>query len=853
MSTIAASRPAEHSRRGGLRIRLTPRRRHLAAIITIALSTAFVAVMVLAGGLLRSSMSADIDDRMRGADLVAAAPAGDESGPAGTLAPQIPGAVAVWPQGDLYATARSAALDAPAFITLSVDPPAAAGGTPIAEGRDARAGNEIVIDPTAADRLRVGVGDEITLPAEYSPTGAEQRLTVVGISRGTQAGAIGGGYPRIHLNQANTDAIAGPGAFDTAAGWSVALEDGADAQAVAAASTTDGMDVMTVEEARESQLDTMMRGAAALGLILGVFVLIALITAAVVIANTFAVTLAQRVRSLALLRTLGAQRRQVARVVLRESLAVGLIGSALGVVIGHALVQALLAGALAVGWLHGLLWVPMSAASVLLPVAAGLVVTLGAGMGPVRAATRVAPLEALRPAPDSGGHAGGRLGLRGILGLAALVVGLALLGGGVALSHAGSTGGGTLLGVAGGALSFFGILVALVRVTAPLARLSGAVIGRLGGLPARIAAANTTRSPRRSAATIAALLIGTTLMTMMAVGSQSASQTLTTELASRKPVDIVVTAESMPADAAEELAGVRGVGDVAAVRRGDVQVGADEPMTVYGATGAQLDAVANRDDLGSLLRDDELLLGAERADRFGVHNGQELRITGADGAEHTVRVRVDGNLQMTLVTPATLEHLVAAPTPVLLARFAEPGSADRGDADGISISTGVQDLAAGEGWQGADANGGAGIEREMYGKTLGTLLGITIGLLAVAVIVALVGVANTLSLGVIERTGENALLRALGTTRRQMRAMLGWEGVLLALVGAVLGIGLGTVYGILGIHALLGSAFPVIIAIPWAQIGAVLVLAVLAGWAASVLPARRAARTAPAQALAARD
>ena len=155
----------------------------------------------------------------------------------------------------------------------------------------------------------------------------------------------------------------------------------------------------------------------------------------------------------------------------------------------------------------------------------------------------------------------------------------------------------------------------------------------------------------------------------------------------------------------------------------------------------------------------------------------------------------------------------------------------------------------GEGFSEASADFG-GMEREAYGQILTILLGITVGLLAVAVLVALVGVANTLSLGVIERTGENALLRALGTTRGQMRAMLGWEGVLLALVGAVLGIVFGSAYGILGINALLGAIYPVTMTIPWGQVGLVLLLAIIAGGLASVLPGRTAARTAPAAALA---
>src|SRR5690625_713992 len=127
--------------------------------------------------------------------------------------------------------------------------------------------------------------------------------------------------------------------------------------------------------------------------------------------------------------------------------------------------------------------------------------------------------------------------------------------------------------------------------------------------------------------------------------------------------------------------------------------------------------------------------------------------------------------------------------------FADPGTPEREGVDVFSLIDSVEEVSQGDGFEAASADVG-GVERESYGQILQILLGITVGLLAVAVLVALVGVANTLSLGVIERTGENALLRALGTTRRQMQAMLGWEGVLLALVGAVLGIVIGSVYEI---------------------------------------------------------
>src|SRR5699024_10998652 len=160
------------------------------------------------------------------------------------------------------------------------------------------------------------------------------------------------------------------------------------------------------------------------------------------------------------------------------------------------------------------------------------------------------------------------------------------------------------------------------------------------------------------------------------------------------------------------------------------------------------------------LADGVVLLGQERAEQFGLEDGQVLRIDGPDGT-HELRVQVDANLQMSLVTPATLTQLVGDATrPVVLADFADPGTPER----------------SGSAYSEASVVAG-GVERESYGQILSVLLGITVALLAVAVLVALVGVANTLSLGVIERTGENALLRALGTTRRQMHAMLGWEGV----------------------------------------------------------------------------
>lgn len=820
-------------------IRLTPTRRHVAAIITIALSTAFVAVMVIGGALLSTALNGSTDAQLRGADLEIR-----QDEPTGNP-PGIDGVRAIWPADPTYLPVGEHG----DFLQFDPLPPASVAPTPLAEGRPAEAADEIVLEKGAAQQLDVGVGERITIP---SPTGKgpDRALVVTGIADPVDHSLLPMGQPRAFLTEQNARTVLGTSLADWTTTWHAAVEPGTDVDALARSAGTEKTTVRSIDEVRQELSEQNQGGFTGLGVLIGAFVLIALVTSAVVVANTFTVTLAQRTRSLALLRTLGATRHQVRSTVLRESLLVGGTGSVIGMVGGHVLVQLVLWGAAAVGWLPYASAVPITVTSVLLPLVSGVLITLAAGIAPMRRATRVTPLEALRPAEVSTRRGPG---LRGILAGIATALGLVMLVGGVLLSRSGSLGLGVLLAMAGGALSFVGILVGLVVATRPLTRLVGAVIAPLGGLPGRIAVANTRRHPGRSAATVAALLIGTTLMTMMAVGAHTADVSLTRDLANRKPVDVVVRAENLPAKATSAVADVDGIRAAETVPTTELDVGAKDTMTVYGATTAQLDATSVRADLGDEVADGVLLTGTERAEQFGLSDGQRITVPGADGDEVSLTVRTDGNLQMSLVSPSTMQQLAGPdPSTAIFARLAEKGSPDRGDADAFGVVDDIQQALQSSGVDEVEISA-EGTEREMYSSVLNVLLSITLGLLAVAVLVALVGVANTLSLGVVERTGENALLRALGTTRRQMRSMLAWEGVLLALIGAVLGIVLGSVYGVAGVVAVLGSEFPVTLTVPWIQIAAVLVLALASGWVASVLPARRAARTAPAQALAAAE
>lgn len=825
-------------------VRLTPMRRHIAAIITIALSTGFIAVMLLGGALLQQSVTADSAASLRGADLVATV--SDDS--PRTTAPTIDGATSSWPYVDSYVTVTAG--DARATGEATMLPPAAAIDTPLVSGRDARTAREIVIEQRLADALHVNAGDTIDVTSG-GPESPAIPLTVVGIARGTDTGLIDIGPGRLLLTEKSAAEVLGANPGEMTTTWYYSLPGGADADAIAAAhSSTDGLQVRTAQQIMDEREHEDTNDFAGIGVVIGAFVLVALATAGVVVANTFSVTIAQRIRDLALLRTLGATGRQVAATVLRESLRVGIIGSLAGIALGYGIVQTALALAAVTGWVPQLVVAPFSVPALIVPLIAGLVITLLASLAPLRRATSVTPLAALR-AEHAEPMRQRRLTASTILSLLALVGGGALLAAGVLIArnpNLDNLAGFAVLGAtAGGAISLVGILLGLRAVVAPLMGVVGRIAAPIGRMPARIAAANARRNPGRSAATVAALVIGTTLMATMAVGASTAQTSLTEDLANRKPIDLVVDAQQMPADAAEQIRSVDGIAQTEPVRRGEINVGADDTMTVYGATPEQIRATAARPEIAQDLTGDALLTGEARAERFGLHDGQRIAVPAAHGTSRTLTVHVVGNLDLSLTSADTLSAIVGdASTPAVFASL-EPGLST---AHAVDAAAAVQKLSRSDGY--AEANVSAeGVERGMYAQVLQILLGITVGLLAVAVIVALVGVANTLSLGVIERTSENALLRALGTTRAQMRGMLGWEGVMLGLIGAVIGIAVGCTYGVLGVAAVLGTAFPLVVSIPWIQLAVLVVLSVAAGWVASVMPARRAARTAPAQALAA--
>jgi putative ABC transport system permease protein len=689
-----------------------------------------------------------------------------------------------------------------------------------------------------SERARAEVGDVLTVTAfDAEGTESTSEATVTGIVdlRGDpEAGLYGRAF-------VTPDQIQQWGAMDPTELRIVAADGVSPDQArldVATALSGRDVTVRTGTAAAQHAAAQLLGNSTALAAVLLVFATVAVLVAGLVIANTFAVLLAQRTRELALLRCVGATSRQVRRSVLGEALVTGFAASAIGVLAGICLAAGVsaLVGA-------GETPVPLSGVSVpLYAVGVGLfvgtAVTFLAALAPARGATRVAPLAALRPVDPAPLRSRGGI-LRLVFGLLLLLPGIGLLALGVAMAN-------VLVALPGGVLSFLGVVLLAQRAVPPVVAAAGRLAGRFGGVPARLAAGNATRNPRRTAATATALLIGVTLTTAMVVGSASTRATARASLDAQFPTDVVVEGFSggLPASLPGTLTGVDGVQRGNVVLAGDV-VGPDgQPMYAFGIDPA--DAGPTLRSAGKTVLPDpgQALLPSWLAETWSVRTGDPVTLT-QDGRRADFTVAVVDRDQPLVLTAADLTALVPdAGIGQVWLRLTDA------DPDGqVDTVDRITDVVA-EADPSAQVTGVVTL-RDQIDEVLDLLLLVVTGLLGIAVVIALIGVGNTLALSVVERRQENGLLRALGLTRGQLRGLLAWEAVLVAGVAAVLGVLLGGAYGLIGAASVLGEVGEIVLAVPWLQVAAIVVVATVAGLLASVLPARRAARISPVAAIAA--
>lgn len=577
------------------------------------------------------------------------------------------------------------------------------------------------------------------------------------------------------------------------------------------------------------------------GYLVVIFGAIALLVGSMIIVNTLSIILGARRREIGLLRAVGASTGQVRGRLLAEALLIGLLGSAAGVGIGVGIgaVASTVTGAIGSGFV-------LPYGRLLLVGAGGVAVTVLAALVPVLRATRVAPLVALRPvAEPEQARRSSRLRL-----VAGLLV--TALGGGVAAFALQQTTDAVRLAVVGAFLTAVGVLALAGSFVPPLLRL----VGRLAhgsGAVARLGAANLARNPGRASATCTALMLTVGLIVTLQVGASSLRSTSAAALDEQFPVDVAVTNPSGPISPTVQtaVAAAPGVAATTPVRIVTASVGpaveganrADQLSVRVAAPGAGAERVvaAGLDQL----TDGTALAHPNTIDGLGLRAGQtvRLRYDGRQGSFVLVASDVAADLGTVVVSSAAMDSLApTAPTAAIWAAAADRSSA-------AATIAGVRKALVAQ--PGLVLSGSLPQAAEVDG-VLQTVLNVATGLLGVAALIALIGVGNTLSLSVLERRRESALLRALGLQRRQLRGMLAVEAVLLALVGAAAGVVAGVVFGSLGAAALAREADlgALHLSVPLMAVTVVVALSVLAGATASVLPARRAAAASPSAVLA---
>lgn len=826
----------------------THSRRFIAITLAVLLAVAFLSATLMVNASTQASLKASIGQAYASADLVVS-PVGNAplTTAAAAAVAASPDVVESYAQRSLYVQTDLGSASAAAFLR---NMPAFPSLEPVKLVSGAWPSNdqEVVVDSKTAERNKLSVGGKTTLTGQpaadsSSPTGlgVEPQLvaTVSGIMAAS-ADPLSSGMAQFVGTPAAVDKLSGPDAgFSTI---SVNLKPGVSI-AAAKDSLASSLDqrvetILTPDEKTTEEVSRFTGGSDQLTIILLAFAAVALLVAALVVSNTFSVLVAQRTRELALLRCVGASRQQVRNSVIVEALVVGVVASVLGVLAATgtmALVLTLLRQN--PDFSFATLAVPPSA--IIAGILIGTLLTVLAALVPARAATVVAPLAALRPVDDATVHtAGGRV---------RLVIGVVLvLAGGVGLIVGGISAN-LLLALPSGAASFVGFLMAATLFVPKLVSLAG-TLARPAGVPGKMAAANAVRNPRRTTATASALLIGVTLVTMMMTGAATARHAFDTELDGIYPVDITAQSYS-DQDAVTDsqmatAAALPGVEHIARLQLVGLVNAGDTQIPAYGISDADAAAVlanpANRPTPKSAVLPKSLL-------------PKDTTSTSASLVAGTQTTNLTGTAATTNGTYALVSldafGPVAADDPL---RMQEPNplwiKVDP-SLDSNALLDLRQSIATALGLDEYQVSG-AVLEKVTFGQVIDMLLLVVTGLLAVAVFIALIGVANTLSLSVLERTRENSLLRALGLTRGQLRGMLALEAVLIAGVAAIIGSVLGTVYGWAGAQSSLGSFAAVTAVIPWGQILAVVAVAAIAGLLASVVPARRAAKLSPVEGLA---
>jgi putative ABC transport system permease protein len=710
----------------------------------------------------------------------------------------------------------------------------------IVDGRWANGSGEVAIDVLSAKKAHVTVGDTIRVEG----SGPLERFRVVGLLRWGSSNSLGGatvavfdlasGQKLFGMNGRLTEinVTAKPGVSQTQMVKQIKPLLPAQARALTANQQ------IKEDESEWSSNARIIRYA------LLTFAGIALFVGAFVIFNTLSITVAQRTREMATLRTIGASRRQILGGVMAEGLTIGALASVLGIGLGLLLAKGLsaLMGTLGID-------VPRTATvyaphTFIISTATGIIVTLLASLGPALRATRVPPIAAVREGAvlPHGRFARLRPFIAGIL----LVISLAVVGFGL-FGSIGQTSQRMILLGAGCALLFIAVALLSSYLVRPLSRLVGKPGSILGGASGKLARENAMRVPTRTAATAAALMIGIALVTFVSVLAHGLTRS--TDVAIRKQIttDYVVMAKdgysTFSNASTAVLARVPGVKQATAFRDDTViaygkqaDITGIDPATIR--SGYHFDwkqgsnaSLTKLDGNGAIVMDNF-------ANKHRLAVGDRFPVTMPDGRKFHLRVvAIDKQPQFApllgdiTISTGAFDAAYRNPktTSFILLRTAGGPSAriDHSLMSALKVFPGV----------------GLNTEQEAIDSLssgMNTLLAMFYVLLGLSIVISVFGIVNTLALAVFERTRELGMLRAVGMTKRQTRRMIRYESVTVSLIGAALGIPVGIFLAAMTTTAL--SRYDVVFSLPVTALVAFILAAILAGMLAAILPARRASR-----------
>jgi putative ABC transport system permease protein len=689
---------------------------------------------------------------------------------------------------------------------------------------------EVAIDATSAEENDIDLGS--TIKVLFQTTTEE--FTVVGTVGFGGEKDLGGTTSAYFDPETAQKYVGTPGFYDAI---NVSAEDGVSQSELTdalSAVVPEGTEAVTGATVSTENADAINEEMKVVGIMFMIFAGIALFVGAFIIWNTFTMIVTQRSREIALMRAIGATRRQVLRSLLFEAVLIGGGASAVGVALGLGVAKGLNVLMDAVGFSLPSTSLQVEPRTVIVSLLVGTLVTVAAALIPARRATRVLPVEALRESTPGAEKPSRRRA----------VIGLVLLAAGVGGMLAGLYGGADmrLFGL-GLAAALLGVIVSLPLAVRPLAALIAAPM-KLRGLPGELAEQNAMRNPRRTSSTAAALMIGLTLVISMSVFASSLKESFGEVIGDKTNADLFISKSSNQGpgfsptviDAVEDVPEVETVSasgwGQARFEGQDSSYSAIDPATADSLMKLDLSR-GSVTDLGedgvvvsrSAAKANGLTLGDTVSAEFASTGKHELEVVGVYDSKGWIA----DNYVISLAEQNAFagDQLIASGLVKI--------------ASGADLSE-VQDAIAAALADHPDAKvlDQAAFETEASGFIDQLLVFVTVMLL-LAVVIALLGIVNTLALSVFERTRELGLLRAVGMTRGQVRAMVRWESVVISLIGAtsgaVLGIGIG-----LALSQALKDQGITEIAIPAPQIALYVVLAAVAGVLAAVGPARSAAK-----------